>query len=256
MQQFVSQCSAAHWLGPAAIFSHVAELRHLFTVFEGMPVRVCMFIAERAMVVPPADTCVTELDCLFPAAFCAVLCPSLHATRHAHASRTSPLRGCLWHPLRCWWPLLQCAGYLRHEFPLNAGEEGHLPRHESESRGFERGAYAGGGCTLRAPPPRAAHEAHVSGPPPNAHAPQLQRTARSMFKPPPRITCGHPLGRRWVSRGPFQCRCGQLCARSPRPRTLVSRPLPAASSAPRPARRPWTTLAQTCLRACVREAPG
>ena len=145
--------------------------------------RVCMFIAERAMIDSPADTCVTELDCLFPAAFCAVLCPSLHATRHAHASRTSPLRGCLWHPLRGWWPLLQCAGYRRHEFPPNAGEEGHLPRHESESRGFERGAYAGGGCTSRPPPPRCALSPR-RGAPPNAHAPQLQRTARSMFKAP------------------------------------------------------------------------
>ena len=197
MQQFVSQCSAARWLGPVAIFSHVAELRHLFTVFEGMPVRVCMFIAERAMIDSPADTCVTELDCLFPAAFCVVLCPSLHATRHAHASRTSPLRGCLWHPLRGWWPLLQCAGYLRHEFPPNAGEEGHLPRHESESRGFERGACAGGGCTLRAPPPHCALSPRRGAPSKRPRAPAAAHSALDVQAPPAhhvRAPPGSPLG--------------------------------------------------------------
>ena len=218
--------------------------------------RVCMFIAERAMIDSPADTCVTELDCLFPAAFCAVLCPSLHATRHAHASRTSPLRGCLWHPLRGWWPLLQCAGYRRHEFPPNAGEEGHLPRHESESRGFERGAYAGGGCTLRPPRPALRTSPRRGAPSKRPRAPAAAHSALDVQGPRPHSPlCGHPPGHRWVSRGPFQCRCGQLCARSPRPRTLVSRPLPAASSAPRPARRQWTTLAQTREHVCVRR-PG
>ena len=170
-----------------------------FTVFEGVPVCVCMLFAERAMIVSPADTCVTGVDCLFPAAFCAVLCPSLHATRHAHASRTSPLRGCLWHPLRGWWPLLQCAGYRRHEFPPNAGEEGHLLRHESESRGFERGACAGGGCTLRPPRPALRTEPTSRGPLQTPTRPSCSAQRARCSRPPStlpsvRAPPGSPLG--------------------------------------------------------------
>ena len=113
-----------------------------------------------------------------------------------------------------------------------------------------RGLYVAG------PPPRCALSPRLGAPSKRPRAPAAAHSALDVQGPRPHSPlCGHPPGRCWVSRGPFQCRCGQHCARSPRPRTLVSRPLPAASSAPRPARRPWTTLVQTRELVCVRR-PG